>query len=642
MVKSKKLINNYLFFLILLVLLFCAPFFIQPKLLTERNNDLGRNYIPIFRFISESFSKNKSLPLWRPEQMTGETFVGNPLPTLLYPANILFLILPVDFASVLYYAIHLITASIATFFLAKSFKFSELTAFSVAIFYTFSNKLLLHISAGHITMVASFALFPVFFLGIRYLLLKPNFKASFVSGLSACFMLITYPTVFYYAAIFVLLYAVYFLLNSKANFSHIKKTFFWVSLSLLLAILLSAIYLLPQLEFSSLSTRSMLTLQDVAIPIWNIKYFLSSLFFPYLYINYLDHEAFLYLGFVPLTLGFVGFLQLKKNTKIILTLAGLLTLLFVSGLSTPIFKIAYVFLPLLKYSRVTTRLWFVVAMIVALVAGYGLERIKSQKFIYLLIYLFLVESLSIGYLKIFLIPNLDFSNNKLYEYLSQDKSLFRTYCTSYCFNPQQAFVNKLQLLNGETPLQQTNSVKILGEAGNYNYNHFSVIFPPYQVWQVKEPPQPNADFLAKANVGYVASTYQLNNFQFIGKFKDVLLYKNENYKPRFYFENSSEDITIAKFSPDEVVLKFKSSEQTRRLIISENYYPGWFALINNKRYKVELYDKYFKSVLVPPGVDQMNLIFLPDTFVFGKTITIGTILFLAIVFWRISTRRRRI
>ncbi len=633
MAKSKKLINNYLILLIILVVLFFSPFFLQPKLLTQKDNDLGRDYVPIFSFIKNSFLENKSLPLWRPEQMNGETFIGNPLSTLLYPANMLFLFLPVGFASMVYYAIHLIIASIATFFLAKSFKFSDLAAFSVAIFYTFSNKLLLHISAGHITMVASFALFPVFFLGIRYLLLRPSFKSLLLTSVSASFMLITYPTVFYYAAIFVALYTIYFLLNSKSNILRFKKTLFWVFLSLLLTLLLSTIFLIPQLEFSSLSARSMLTLQDVAIPMWGIKFFLSSLFFPYIYFFYLNHEAFLYVGFVPLILGFIGFLRINNISKIILIIIGFITLMFVTGLSTPIFKIAYDLLPLLKYSRVTTRLWFVVAMVVAILAGYGLEKIKNTKLIYILIYLFLVESLSIGYIKIFSIKNLDFSNDKLYAYLKQDKDLFRVYCTTYCFNPQQAFENKLQLLNGETPLQQTNSVKILEEAGNYNYEHFTVIFPPYQVWQVQNPPQPNADALAKANVKYVASTYKLNNFRYIEKFNDIFLYKNENYKPRFYFENDNQAITTEKYTPNDIVLKFTPSDQDRRLIISENYYPGWLAIINNKRYDVELFDKYFKSVQIPPGVDQVSLIFVPKSFVVGKTITLSTILFLLIFFW---------
>lgn len=642
MVKRKKLINEYLLFLVITVLLFFVPFFIEPKLLTEKNNDLGRNYVPIFRFISDSFSNNKSLPLWRPEQMMGETFIGNPLSTLVYPANIIFLILPVGIGSVLYYALHLILAAIATFFLAKSFNFSETTAFSVALFYTFSNKLLLHISAGHITMVASFALFPVFFLGIRNLLLKPNFKYLLISSISACFMLMTYTTVFYYALIFILFYIAYFTVNSKLDISQFKKILFWISSSLILAFLLSAIYLIPQIEFASLSSRSILTLQDVAVPVWNIKYFLSSLFSPYFYINHLDHEAFLYLGFVPLVFAIRGYLRLRKSTKIILAIFGLVTLLFVSGLSTPIFKIAYDLLPLLKYSRVTTRLWFIVALVVALLAGYGFERIKNKKLIYLLICIFLAESLSIGYFKIFLTPKLSFSNTKLYEYLSQDKSLFRTYCTSYCFNAQQAFSNKLQLLNGETPLQQTNSVKILEEAGNYNFNHFAVIFPPYQIWQVQNPPQPNADILTKANVKYLASTYELNDFRFIDKFQDVLLYKNENYKPRYYFENSDEEVAIKKYTPNEVVLAFNHLEKTKRLVISENYYPGWHALINNKRYKVEIFEEYFKSVQIPSGTEQVSLIFLPESFVIGKTITLSTILFLAIFFWYSRIRRRQI
>jgi hypothetical protein len=574
--------------------------------------------------------------------MMGETFIGNPLSTLLYPANLLFLILPVNISSVIYYAAHLIFASIATFFLAKSFKFSEQAAFAVSVFYTFSNKLLLHISAGHITMVASFALFPAFFLGIRLLLLKPSFKALLLSSFSACFMLITYPTVLYYAVIFVLLYSAYFLLSLKIGIENAKKILIWITSSLALAILLSAIFLIPQLEFAKLSTRSTLTIQDIAEPTWNLKKLLSSLFFPFIYFNSLDHEAFLYMGFVPLILAAKGFLKLKQHTKIILLVFGFISLLFVAGTSTPFFALAYKYFPLLKYSRVTTRLWFIVTMVVALLAGLGVEKIKSKRLVYFLIAIFLTESLVISYLKIFSVPRLNFSNYKLYEYLSQDKDLFRTYCTSYCFNPQQFFANKLQLLNGETPLQQTNSVNILQDAGNYDYSSFAVIFPPYQAWQVQDPPQPNSEVLKKANVKYVTSTYELNGFQFIEKYQDVLLYKNNDYKPRYYFEKSNQNILITKYSPNEVTLKFEPLQGTSRLVIAESYYPGWIALINNKKYEIKLFDRYFKSVQVPTGTNQVTLKFLPDSFVFGKTITLTTILFLIIFFWYNSNKNRRV
>ena len=41
--------------LIVLCFLFFIPFLIKPELLTIKDNDLGRTYIPIFNFIRTSF-----------------------------------------------------------------------------------------------------------------------------------------------------------------------------------------------------------------------------------------------------------------------------------------------------------------------------------------------------------------------------------------------------------------------------------------------------------------------------------------------------------------------------------------------------------------------------------------------------------
>src|SRR3990167_11324072 len=221
----------------------------------------------------------------------------------------------------------------------------------------------------------------------------------------------------------------------------------------------------------------------------------------------LDHESFLYLGIIPSLLFIVGFLRLPTIKKVFLISAGVITLLFVAGLSTPIFKLAYDFIPFLKYSRIITRLWFIVTLIVALVAAYGLEKIKRKSLIYLVLIVSLIESFFIGYRKIITVPNLSFKNEALYQYLDSNQDIFRVYCTSYCFNPQLISKYKIQTLHGETPIQDAEFVKFLSKAGNYEYSNFAVIFPPYQVWQRKQPPQPRADLLSLANVKYVASTY---------------------------------------------------------------------------------------------------------------------------------------
>ncbi len=630
--------------ILIIILIFFSPFLISPHLLTERDNDLGRTYIPLFNFFHDAFWENKSLPLWRPDQMMGESLIGNPLSSIFYPANLLFLTLETHLAAVLYLLLHFFLAGIFTYYLAQSYKLSKLSSLAASLFYAFSTNMLVHLEAGHITMISAFAYFPLTFLAIRKILSTPTFIWLVIGSASFTFMLFTYPTIFYYSVIFILTYSIARIIlrffNRRFQSSYLTKSLGSIFLTFFLTFALSAIVLLPQLEFAPLSTRASLTIEDVAIPLWNKMRFLQSLFIPYLNFRSTDHESFLYLGIVPLLLAFYGFFQLPNSRKILLTIFGVFILLFILGTSTPFFKLAYDFLPYLKYTRVTTRLWFIIAAIVAILAGIALDKIKNIKVSYLLIGLFLIETFFIGYKRITGIPRLSFADLSIYQYLAQDQNLFRVYCTSYCFNPQLTAKYKIQVLHGETPIQDASFVKFLQEAGNYHFANFAVIFPPYQVWQNSNPPIPNALLLGQANVKYVASTYPLEdqNFSFIGKFGNVLLYRNQKFKPRAYFQNSEKPVEISKLTPNHLVFKFEKESFPQTLIFSEIFYPGWIAFAKNQQFLVEKQLPIFRKVTIPADTDSLEVKYLPESFVIGKVITFSTIIALGL--WYFHKRKK--
>ena len=181
------------------------------------------------------------------------------------------------------------------------------------------------------------------------------------------------------------------------------------------------------------------------------------------------------------------------------------------------------------------------------------------------------------------------------------------------------------------------------EAGNYEFDNFSVIFPPYQIWQVKNPPMPNAALLGLANVKYVASTYKLenNNFATVGKFDNVYLYQNSLYKRRVFFKNSQEKVEIEKYSPNRIIVKFKKSAAPRELVFSEKYYPGWFVYMNNQKFKVEEEEPIFRKIVVLPETDRLEMVYAPESFKTGRIITFGTIFFLIIYFLKNNKKWRK-
>lgn len=622
--------------IIAIVTLLFLPLLIKPELLTHKDNDLGRNYIPIFNFYRQSIIKNHQVPLWRSEQMMGENFVANPISSLFYPLNLVFVIFPIHLGSIIYILLHFLIAAISTYFLARSYKLSSISSVAAALFYALSIKIVSHAAAGHMTMIAAFSYFPLVFLALNKLYQGKTQRVKWliIAAASLAIMYFTYPTIFFYAAIFLVALAAYRYISAK-RFNFKSLVFFVWPLIIIfpLTVLLSAIVLLPQLEFAPLSTRVDMKFTDVAIPIWNVKLLASSILFPYQQIKSLDHESLLYFGFIPTILATVGFYYLSKFKKLTIALCAAAALIFAAGASTPLFKIAYSLLPFLQYSRVTTRHWFIVALIVALLAAYALDKIGKKKVTIIAISIFLIEIVSLGNYLISRISSLNFKNLQLYDFIASDKDTFRVYCATYCFNPQLAQGKNIQLINGENPIQVKSFVNFLETAGNYTYGNFAVIFPPYQAFQTDKPPQPNGQLLGAANVKYVASTYELDdhNFTFIEKFENVNLYKNNLFKKRAYFENANEEINLTSISPNKIYLSFVPSDKDRALIYSENYDSSWEASTSNNYERVEKFQEVFRKITVPANSSSLSLRFKPKSFIFGAMITTGTIALLPLL-----------
>lgn len=625
--------DKYLLILLVINLVFFLPYIASSQLLTELDNDLGRTYIPTYSFIKETFQNYKQIPLWNPNQMMGDTFIGNPLSSLFYPLNIIFILLPIKIAAIFFLLIHFSIASFSTFFLAKTFGLSNTVSLAAAIFFAFSTKMLVHLEAGHITMIASFSYFPLFFLSIRKLLTKSTFSYVVLGAVAATSMFITYLTIFYYATIFVIVYVTYKLFEVRRPRVLIKKLTPHLSLALI-AFGFSAVALLPQIEYSQFSTRSALKFEDVALPLFSLNTYVRSLIFPYQNLTEFGHETFLYLGVVPLIFSAIGVFHLKRNQKIIVITFALMTLLFVAGQSTPVFKAAYDYLPFLKYSRITTRIWFVVALVSALLAAYGLSKLKNPKIVYLAIIIFLAESIFIFKTRIHALQLLNFEDESVYQFLASDRDIFRVYCTTYCFNPQLLSEYKIEQFSGETPIQNKNFIDFLQKAGNYKFDDFAVIFPPYQVWQAENPPSQNSKLLGEANVKYVVSTYGIENekLEFRKKFDSFYIYENKDFQRRFRFDSSSNFVNVGKATPNYIDLSFKAESSPQTLIISQNYYPGWYVQIDGAKYEIEKYNDVFQKVVIPQNQEDAQIRFEPRTLVGGKAVTFSTILFL-LIFW---------
>ena len=69
------------------------------------------------------------------------------------------------------------------------------------------------------------------------------------------------------------------------------------------------------------------------------------------------------------------------------------------------------------------------------------------------------------------------------------------------------------------------------------------------------------------------------------------------------------------------------------MFLSEVYYPaGWKAYIDGNETEIYKTDYLFRSILVPKGKHKIEFKFYPETYYFGKKISIGSNIVLIAIF----------
>jgi uncharacterized membrane protein YfhO len=63
-----------------------------------------------------------------------------------------------------------------------------------------------------------------------------------------------------------------------------------------------------------------------------------------------------------------------------------------------------------------------------------------------------------------------------------------------------------------------------------------------------------------------------------------------------------------------------------RVVISETAWKGWRAYIDGRRVQMQIADLAFLAVYVPAGAHSIRLVYLPDSFVTGRAITVATLI----------------
>lgn len=99
-------------------------------------------------------------------------------------------------------------------------------------------------------------------------------------------------------------------------------------------------------------------------------------------------------------------------------------------------------------------------------------------------------------------------------------------------------------------------------------------------------------------------------------------------------------VNIVTYKPEEIIIHAKTSSP-QILFLSDNYYPGWKAYVDNRETKIYRTNYTFRSIYLTKGDHKVTFIYKPFSFQIGLIISFLSVLLLIIfVFYPIYTRNR--
>lgn len=632
----RKILGFFLPILAVTVLIY-LPVLFNPSIVVNRGNDLDGCFWPMFFLAKQQILENHTLPLWNNLILSGTPLLPDPQSPLFYLPNIIFLALPIDTAFIVSFFLHTLASGIGMYLLAnKGLRFSHLASLFSSLVYLSSPKLAGFLMAGHVGLVFSLTYIPFCLWATIKIVKEAKISGAILLAFSLAGLFFTHTLIFLIFSVFCALLFLFLSVDQKRlNIKTIRIFIFGA----ILTFGLIAVTFLPQLSWQKETTRSLLIQDKDTYPKWNSVFEpVKAVVSPWLeFKNFqnIDSEKWIPVGTLPLIFSFAGFLFLKRKLKFWLSVSLFILFLIILNNASPV----YFFLHNQNWFnllRVSTRFWMLIVPLIAVLSGYAFEKLIKKNLKYGLIIVFallaLIEPISYSW-QYFKKPIEKGSETpkEIYEYLSEDKDIFRVFCTTRCLSQKTSAIYGLELMDGYNTLIQTNFNNQAWQLTQSYWSQYSLSIPPIGTYTL-EKLQPKASDLGEYNVKYVISPHKLNDKGFVLQttIGNYFIYRNSDYLPRVMFDEQEQ--TIPTINPILVYqpgyLKIDVSEtQSSKLFLSQVYSPGWRVYFN-AREKGEILERPNATGLVNLSDNPkiVELRYLPKAYQVGRMISLATLL----------------
>ena len=593
--------NRYAFptlLLVLLALVFATLILHPGYLLYPRGGqatDLIITHWPAVAFNVRSLWQDGQIPLWRTTIASGGPWAANPQSWLTYPPAWLFFLLPINLTFNLLLLGHLALAALTTYAFGRRALGLEPPGASLAgLAFAATPWLSGQLSAGHVNIILALAWLPVALLGIHRVAAEGRTGGALLAGVAWAAALLNH---FQMAAFAAAVGAAWFVVMGLRDDPAVgwRRRSGLLLLALGVAILLSAVLLIPLAEALPFLNRTALTAEEAGAFSLPWASLLTSVIPTYGG----EPEQVIYLGLPIIILATVGLFLKRDGLAWFLVIVSALAALFALGTHTPLFPLLIHWIPGFGWLRVPTRAWVIVAFCVALLAGRGLSglcqaqpNLLVRRHITVVGLVALVAGLTLSAGLFFLFqpvppaawsmaaltvltvaalmlrirskfPAFPFAfaililaavdlglvrfvwtemrapaevfawGGETAEYLAGQPGRFRSYSPSYSLPQHTAIQHGLYLADGVDPIQLAHYAEFIASAGGYTATGYSPTLPPILD---DTSSQPDATRLGLLNVGYVLASFPLESegLALEERLGGTHIYRNERGLPRAY------------------------------------------------------------------------------------------------------------
>ncbi|MBW2601742.1 MAG: hypothetical protein JRD47_07440 [Deltaproteobacteria bacterium] len=374
---------------ILILLGFTAAMFAGVLLSTEKivlsipHTDLFDQFA-YWREFGFSQMRHGNLALWNPHVFSGAPFFGGLQSALLYPLNIVYLILPLAMAINVSVAMHVFLVGTFMYLWALHRGLHPLACLLSSVLLMFCGANFMQIQAGHLPHLCTMTWAPLVFLSIDGFFRKPMLRWCLL-GMFAITMQIFagYPQHLYFTAVTAALYSTLCMVKAKQR----VRIFLGLLSMYAGASVLGAVQLLPAIQVAGESIRSGGLSYEFAarfsFPPENLITFFAPCFFgnettiPYWGRWYL-WEMFLFVGVTGLMLAVYGSFCGKRSIRRF-SVAMVVTLIFLAlGAYTPLFGILHGSIPGFDKFRGSSKFIFQASLFITMLAGIGFDHIARH------------------------------------------------------------------------------------------------------------------------------------------------------------------------------------------------------------------------------------------------------------------------